>query len=498
MNSLPSSNQLPEWMKKNKDKKTCITTAEGINVTGATSSITVGEHGPIVLYDWNLLERLAHFNRERIPERVVHAKGSAAFGYFECTNDITQYTTSKVFEKIGKKTPVALRFSRVAGSLGAADTDRDPRGFAIKFYTEEGIWDLVGNNTPIFFIRDPIFFPSFIHSQKPNPVTNLREWNQFWDFISLRHESVHQVMFLFSDRGIPKSYRNMHGYGSHTFSFVDKDRKLIYCKFHIKTDQGIENLSPSEATRIAGEDPNYYGRDLYDSIENKNFPSWTFYIQLMTAEEAEIKDFDPFDITKVWPHKDNPLMKVGKLVLNRNPSNYFAEVEQLAFSPSNITPGIWISPDRLLQGRLFSYADTHRHRLGINFAQIPVNSPFKANNYQRDGLATIDNQGGAPNYYPNSFKGPMECPANYPAPLQVTGEVGHYDTGNTEDNYKQANVFYNKVLDDAAKDRLENNLVSTIKNVTCEKVKANVLQLFTLVDPTLGNNIKEKLRQASK
>ncbi|KAK9874991.1 hypothetical protein WA026_005806 [Henosepilachna vigintioctopunctata] len=494
MKSSPSANQLLEWHKKNKDKEACITTAEGIPVVGATSSITVGKHGPIVLYDWNLLEKLGHFARERIPERVAHAKGSAAFGYFEVTNDITKYTTSKVFEKIGKKTPVALRFSRVVGSLGAADTDLDPRGFAIKFYTDEGIWDIVGNNTPIFFIRDPALFPSFIRSQRPNPATNLRDWNQYWDFISLRHECAHQTLILFSDRGLPKSYRHMHGFGSHTFSFVDENKKLTYCKFHIKTNQGIKNLSPSKAKQIAGEDPNYYGRDLYDAIEKKDFPSWTFYVQLMKPEEAKFKNFDPFDITKVWPHKENPLIKVGKIVLNKNPSNYFAEVEQLAFSPSNITQGIWISPDRFLQGRLFAYPDAHRHRLGVNYTQLPVNSPFKASNYLRDGIATIENQGGAPNYYPNSFGGPVECPTNYPAPLQVSGEVGHYDTGKTEDNYTQARIFYNKVLDGPARSRLEDNLVSTIKYVTSEKVKMNLLQMFTLVDTDLGNNLKDKLR----
>ncbi|XP_044757581.1 catalase-like [Coccinella septempunctata] len=495
MKPLPSTTQLPRWKEKNKDQKKCITTAEGILVTHPTSSITVGQHGPIVLYDSNLNESLAQFNRERLPERVVHAKGSAAFGHFEVTNDITKYTTSKIFE-LGKKTPIAVRFSRVAGSLGSADTDMDPRGFAIKFYSEEGNWDLVGNNTPIFFIRDPILFPQLIHSQKPNPVTNLREWNQFWDFLSLRQESVHQLMFLFSDRGIPQSYRHMHGYGSHTFSFVDKDQKLTYCKFHYKTDQGIKNLSPAEAQRIAGEDPNYYGRDLYDAIENKNYPSWTLYVQLMTPEQAKTKSYDPFDITKVWPHSEQPLIKVGRLLLNKNPSNYFAEVEQLAFSPSNITPGIWISPDRLLQGRLISYPDAHRYRLGTNYAQLPINCPFKVSNYQRDGASNVINQGGAPNYYPNSFSGPIECPHNYPLPQQIEGKAGHYDTGTTEDDYKQANIFYNKILDAPARGRLEDNLVSTFKKVTNEKVKNNVLQMFSNVDQTFGNNLKEKLRKS--
>lgn len=453
-----------------------------------------------MLEDWNLLEQLAHFNRERVPERVAHAKGSGAFGYFEVTDDITELTTSKVFERVGKKTPVAVRFSRVIGSLGGADTDLDPRGFAVKFYTEEGIWDIVGNNTPVFFIRDPALFPDLIHSQKPNPVVNARDWNMYWDFLSLRPESVHQVLILFGDRGLPKSYRHMHGYGSHTFSLVDKNKKLTYVKFHFRTDQGIQNLSPALAQQIAGQEPNYYGKDLYNAIAEGRNPSWTLYIQKMSEEETKQCKFDPFDVTKVWSTSAFPLIRVGKMVLNRNPSNYFAEVEQIAFSPSNITPGIWTSPDRLLQGRLFAYADSHRHRLGINFAQLPVNSPFKAQNYERDGTATIANQGGAPNYYPNSFCGPKESQRardQYPLPYSVNGTIDYFDNQN-EDNYSQPRDFYNRVLDQAGRDRIEDHLVSTIKLVTDEKVKANVVSMFEKVDAVFGRNIRDKLRAAAR
>nr|XP_008509599.1 PREDICTED: catalase [Equus przewalskii] len=316
--------------------------------------MTAGPRGPLLVQDVVFTDEMAHFDRERIPERVVHAKGAGAFGYFEVTHDITRYSKAKVFDQIGKRTPIAVRFSTVAGESGSADTVRDPRGFAVKFYTEDGNWDLVGNNTPIFFIRDAMLFPSFIHSQKRNPQTHLKDPDMVWDFWSLRPESLHQVSFLFSDRGIPDGHRHMNGYGSHTFKLVNAKGEVVYCKFHYKTDQGIKNLSVEDAARLSQEDPDYGLRDLFNAIATGNYPSWTLYIQVMTFDQAETFPFNPFDLTKVWPHKDYPLIPVGKLVLNRNPVNYFAEVEQLAFDPNNMPPGIEPSPDKMLQVNLMN------------------------------------------------------------------------------------------------------------------------------------------------
>lgn len=452
--------------------------------------------GPVVLQDWDFIDEMAHFDRERIPERVVHAKGAGAFGYFEVTHDITKYSAAKVFDTIGKHTPIAVRFSQVAGNMGSADTVRDPRGFAVKFYTEDGIWDLVGNNTPLFFVRDPILFIHFIHTQKRNPVTNImRDWDMFWDFLSLRPESLHQVMFLFSDRGIPDGHRHMHGYGSHTFSLIDKHSNITYCKFHYRTDQGIKNIDPDVAANIAGQDPDYSLRDLYNAIESGNYPSWSFFIQVMSREEVATVNFNPFDITKVWPQCDFPLIPVGKLVLNRNPTNYFAEVEQIAFSPSNMVPGIGPSPDKFLHGRLFSYPDTHRYRLGVNYHQIPVNSPYKAKNFERDGKMTINNQGGAPNYHPNSFGGPETDPKVYKMwpKLEVTGVIDYYDTGD-EDNYSQPRVFYREVLKEDERTRLINNLVNSLKNCSEEIWNRAVVQ-FGKVDEEFGRRLARGIRQ---
>ena len=341
--------------------------------------------GPVLLEDVNLLDELTHFSRERIPERVEHAKGAGAFGFFEVTHDITNFTAAKLFDKIGKKTPIAMRFSQVAGERGSADTVRDPRGFAMKFHTEDGVWDLVGNNTPIFFIRDPILFPSFLHSQKRNPVTNLKDANMFWDFITLRPESTHQVLFLFSDRGIPDGYRFMHGYGSHTFKLINAKGEATYCKFHMRTAQGIKNLDVQRAAELSASDPDYSTRDLFNAIGRGDFPSWNMFIQIMEMEDAEMAHVNPFDVTKTWSQKQFPLIPVGKFTLDRNPENYFAEVEQLAFAPSHLVPGILPSPDKMLQGRLLSYEDAHRYRLGTNYQQIPVNCPYRVSvrNYQR-------------------------------------------------------------------------------------------------------------------
>ncbi|CAD1478067.1 unnamed protein product, partial [Heterotrigona itama] len=376
----PAAEQLTEYKKHSKGERPVLLTGNGTPIANKKASLTVGSHGPILLQDFVYLDEMSHFARERIPERVVHAKGAGAFGYFEVTHDITRYCKAKVFSSIGKRTPIAVRFSTVGGESGSADTARDPRGFAVKFYTEEGIWDLVGNNTPIFFVKDPLFFPSFIHTQKRNPVTHLKDADMFWDFLSLRTESMHQVMILFSDRGIPDGYRHMNGYGSHTFKLVNAHNEIVYCKFHYKTDQGIKNIFSDKAAEISSSDPDYSIRDLYNAIASNNYPTWTFYIQVMTASQAKNFRWNPFDITKVmivWPHDEYPLIPVGKLVLDRNPDNYFNDVEQIAFDPAHMVPGIEPSPDKLLQGRLFAYGDTHRHRLGPNHLQLPVNCPYK-------------------------------------------------------------------------------------------------------------------------
>ncbi|MBU1637220.1 catalase, partial [bacterium] len=348
-------------------KNSRLTTSQGMPVDNDLNSITAGEKGPGLIQDVHLLDKLAHFDRERIPERVVHAKGAGAFGYFEVTHDMSKYTRAAFLSKIGKKTELFARFSTVGGEKGSADAERDPRGFAVKFYTEEGNYDFVGNNTPVFFIRDAMKFPDFIHTQKRNPETNLKDADMFWDFLSLTPESVHQVTVLFSDRGTPKSYRHMNGYSGHTFMWYNKKGEYWWVKIHFKTDQKIATLTREEAGKLMSSDPDHATRDLFNSIKEGNPPSWTVYAQIMNPEEAKSYRFDPFDITKVWPHKDYPLQPFGKMVLDRNSKNYFADVEQAAFSPGNFVPGIAASPDKMLQGRLFSYHDTARHRLGANY-----------------------------------------------------------------------------------------------------------------------------------
>ncbi|PSN31153.1 Catalase [Blattella germanica] len=426
------SDQLLNYKKKH-DSVNRIETGWGVPVDNIVASLTAGYHGPVLLQDVVFMDMLAHFDRERIPERVVHAKGAGAFGYFEVTHDITKYTKAVVFSEIGKKTPIVVRFSFVTGELGSADTTRDPRGFSIKFYTEDGVWDLVGNNTPIFFIRDPMLFPLLIHSQKRNPVTHLKDANMYWDFISLRPETTHQTMITFSDRGIPDGYRYMHGFGSHTFKMVNHEYEAVYVKFHYKTDQGIRNLSSEKAANISGRDPDYAIRDLYNAIDKGDYPTWSFYIQVMTFEEAEHFRWNPFDLTKVWPQEDFPLIPVGKLVLNQNPSNYFAEVEQIGFSPSHMIPGIEPSPDKM-------------YRLGPNYLQLPVNRPFRSQmtNYQRDAAQTYThNQGGAPNYFPNSFGGPKNVLSAAISRFNVSGEVARYNSAD-EDNFSQPTLLWRK------------------------------------------------------
>lgn len=382
-----------------------LTTASGIPYFEHENSMTAGPRGPILLQDFILHEKMAHFNRERIPERVVHAKGSGAYGTFTVTHDITAFTKAKLFDTIGKQTRVFVRFSTVGGEKGSADSERDPRGFAVKFYTEEGNWDLVGNNTPIFFIKDPKKFSDFIHTQKRDPRTNTKSATMVWDFWSLNPESLHQVLILMSDRGTPISYRHMHGFGSHTFSFLNKDNERFYVKFHFITEQGIKNFTNEEAAEMRGKDPDQAQRDLIQSIDKGDFPRWKLKVQIMPEAEAKTYRWNPFDLTKVWPHADYPLIDVGVMELNENPDNYFAHVEQAAFAPAHVVDGIGYSPDKMLQGRLLSYPDAHRHRLGVNYEQIPVNRcPFAVNNYHRDGAMRVDGNGGShPNYFPNSF-----------------------------------------------------------------------------------------------
>ncbi|XP_057330564.1 catalase-like [Microplitis mediator] len=495
----PASEQLNKYKETVKDKPPVLLTGSGAPIANKTASLTAGPRGPLLLQDFVYLDEISHFDRERIPERVVHAKGAGAFGYFEVTHNIKQYSRAKLFSKIGKKTPIAVRFSAVGGESGSADTVRDPRGFAVKFYTEEGIWDLVGNNTPIFFIKDPLLFASFIHSQKRNPVTHLKDMDMFWDFLSLRPESTHQVMILFSDRGIPDGFRYMHGFGSNTFKLVNNENEFVYCKFHYKTDQGIKNLDDKKAAEIRSCDPDYAIRDLYNAIATEKFPSWTFYIQVMSEQQADKFRWNPFDVTKVWPHKEFPLIPVGKIVLNKNPTNYFADVEQLAFDPARLVPGIEPSPDKLLQGRLVSYGDTHRHRLGPNHLQIPVNCPYKvisAINYQRDGAMTIYDQNGAPNYYPNSFKGPEVRPAVKSPPFGIFGDADRYEPIN-EDNFGQATTFWRKVLDTDAKTRLVNNLVASLSKASTFIVERAVKN-FSQVDVELGQRLQEGLGKTGK
>jgi catalase len=476
------------------DEKRRLTTNFGVPVNDDQNTMTAGERGPALIQDVHLTEKLAHFDRERIPERVVHAKGSGAGGYFEVTHDVTRYTRAKFLSEVGRRTEVFVRFSTVGGEKGSADSERDPRGFAVKFYTEEGNYDFVGNNTPVFFIRDPLKFPDFIHTQKRHPSRNTKDPDMFWDFLSLTPESIHQVTILFSDRGTPRSYRHMNGYSGHTFMWYNAQGEYCWVKIHFKTDQGIRNLTREEALRLAGEDPDHATRDLYESIERGDYPSWTVYAQIMTAEEVENYRFDSFDITKVWKHGDAPLVPFGRMVLNRNPQNYFAEVEQAAFSPANFVPGIGPSPDKLLQGRLFSYHDTHRHRLGPNYHLIPVNSPKAAKStYQRDGAMLTDpNEGGGPNYWPNSFGGPEPAPEFAGPPIDVSGLAARHSYKLSDDDFVQPGDLYRKVMTDEDRDHLIANIVAHLQRAQ-RRIQLRQVALFWKADTDYGRRVAEGL-----
>ena len=478
------------------NQKKPLTTSSGAPVGDNQNSMTAGSRGPTLIQDVHLLEKLAHFNRERVPERVVHAKGAGAHGYFEVTNDLSKYTKAKVFNGVGKQTPLFIRFSTVAGELGSADTVRDPRGFAVKFYTDEGNYDIVGNNTPIFFIRDAIKFPDFIHTQKRDPKTHLKNPTAIWDFWSLSPESLHQVTYLMGDRGIPATLRHMNGYGSHTFKWVNAAGEAVWVKYHFKAEQGVKNMSNEVAAKLAGENPDYHTEDLFNAIEKGDFPAWKLYVQIMPLEDADTYRFDPFDVTKVWSHKDYPIVEAGRMVLNRNPENYFAEVEQAAFSPGNMVPGVEASPDKMLQGRIFAYADAHRYRVGPNHNLLPINRPkVEANNYQRDGAMRFDGNGGGSVYYePNSFGGPKEVPDARQTPFPVAGSASSvaYDHN---DHYTQAGDLY-RLMEKDERTRLIENIVGAMKPVERDDIKLRAIQNFYKADPEFGERIAKGLNLA--
>jgi len=432
------------------DTPTPFTTAAGAPVADNTNILTVGPRGPALLQDVWLIEKLAHFDREVIPERRMHAKGWGAYGTFSVTHDISRYTRAAIFSEIGKTTEMFVRFSTVAGERGAADAERDIRGFAMKFYTEEGNWDLVGNNTPVFFFRDPLRFPDLNHAIKRDPRTGLRSADNNWDFWSLLPEALHQVTIVMSERGIPKSFRHMHGFGSHTFSMINAANERVWVKFHFRSQQGIENLTDADAAALVANDRESHGRDLFFAIERGEFPRWTMYIQVMTEEQALHHRHNPFDLTKVWPKGDYPLIEVGVMELNRNQENFFAEVEQSAFSPAHIVPGIGFSPDKMLQARLFSYGDAHRHRVGVNAHQIPVNAPRCPHmSYHRDGAMRADgNLGATLTYHPNSQGLWANQPDFSEPPLKVAGDADHWDHRLDDDHWEQpGNLFRNMNTD---------------------------------------------------
>lgn len=472
-------------------QKTMTTTA-GNPISDNQNSLTAGQRGPVLMQDYQLIEKLAHQNRERIPERVVHAKGSGAFGVLEITEDISKYTKAKVLQK-GEKTKMLLRFSTVAGERGAADAERDVRGYALKFYTREGNWDLVGNNTPVFFIRDAYKFPDFIHTQKRHPHSNLRSNTAAWDFWSLSPESLHQVTILMSDRGIPKSYRHVNGYGSHTYSLINASGDRFWVKFHFKTLQGIQTLTNSEAEAIVAKDRESNQRDLFENIQAGNFPKWSFEIQIMTNEQANECSFNPFDLTKVWPHKDYPMIKVGIMTLNENPKNYFNEIEQASFSPSNIVSGISFSPDKMLQARIFSYPDAHRYRVGTHYEMLPVNRPIvEVNTYHADGSMNFEIKEPTDAYYePNSFGGAVEN-ASFAEPAFETGDMAdRYNHRIENDDFSQPRALF-ELMSDYQKEQLFSNIAESMNGVP-KNIIDRQLALFEQVHTDYAFGVKKAL-----
>jgi catalase len=473
------------------------TNDSGIPVSSDEHSLTVGPDGPILLQDHYLIQKMAQFNRERVPERVVHAKGGGAYGFFEVTEDVTQFTKAAFLSEVGKRTPVFLRFSTVAGELGSADTVRDPRGFAIKLYTEQGNYDIVGNNTPVFFVRDPSKFQDFIHSQKRMPDTNRRSNDAQWDFWTLSPESAHQVTILMSDRGTPRSWRHMNGYSSHTFLWVNEGGEKFWVKYHFKTVQGIENFTDAEAKAMTAEEPDFHLRDLFEAIEKKDAPEWRLEMQIMPLEEAADYRFNPFDLTKVWPHGDYPPITIGRLVLDQNPENYFAEVEQAAFEPANLVPGIGPSPDKMLLGRLFSYPDTHRYRIGTNYQQLPVNAPKSpVHSYNKDGSMRYRHNGTQPVYAPNSHGGPVADPTlGEAAWFQEGGEImrSAYTLRRDDDDFGQAGTLVRQVMSDTDRDHLVSNIVGHLSDGVADDTRDRALKYWSDVDADLGARVRAGL-----
>lgn len=490
----PLSSMLKE---KEKGMKKKLTTAGGCPVTDNQNVMTAGPRGPQLLQDVWFLEKLAHFDREVIPERRMHAKGSGAYGTFTVTHDITKYTRAKIFSEVGKQTEMFARFSTVAGERGAADAERDIRGFALKFYTEEGNWDMVGNNTPVFFLRDPLKFPDLNHAVKRDPHTNRRSAQNNWDFWTSLPEALHQITIVMSERGIPASYRHMNGYGSHAYSMINADNERVWVKFHFKTDQGIKNLTDAEAETIVGKDRESHQADLYGAIENEDYPTWTLKIQVMTEEQAAKSPFNPFDLTKVWPNADYPPIEVGKLELNRTPDNYFADVEQSAFNPANIVPGIGVSPDKMLQARLFSYGDAQRYRLGVNHNQIPVNAPrCPVHSYHRDGAMRVDgNFGRTIGYEPNSKGEWQEQPDFSEPPLELHGAADRWDHREDEDYYSQPGVLF-RMMNDEQKQALFNNTAASL-GAASEDIQKRHIDNCSKADPAYGDGIKKALELQS-
>ncbi|WP_285640316.1 catalase [Pseudomonas sp. NBRC 100443] len=472
-----------------------LTTAAGAPVVDNNNSQTAGPRGPVLLQDVWLLEKLAHFDREVIPERRMHAKGSGAYGTFTVTHDISRYTKARLFSEIGKSTEVFVRFSTVAGERGAADAERDIRGFAIKFYTEQGNWDLVGNNTPVFFLRDPLKFPDLNHAVKRDPRTHLRSAENNWDFWTLLPEALHQVTIVMSDRGLPRSYRHMHGFGSHTFSFISPQNERSWVKFTWKTQQGIENLTDQQAEALVGRDRESAQRDLYGSIEEGRFPRWTLYVQIMPEAGAATCPINPFDLTKVWPHGDYPLIEVGVLELNRNPANYFAEVEQAAFSPANVVPGIGFSPDKMLQARLFSYGDAQRYRLGVNHHQIPVNAPkCPFHSYHRDGqMRTDGNAGSTLGYEPNSYGQWQEQPDFSEPPLALQGSAGHWDHREDQDYFSQPGALF-RLMTFEQQQALFDNTARSIQGASAQ-TKQRHIDNCSKADPAYGAGVASAIER---
>jgi catalase len=466
------------------------TTETGAPAASDAFALSVGADGPLLLHDHHFIGQMAHFNRERVPERNVHAKGGGAFGFFEVTEDVSQLTKAAVFQP-GVKTETLLRFSTVAGEQGSADTVRDPRGFALKFYTTQGNYDLVGNNTPVFFIRDPMKFPHFIRSQKRLPDKGVRDNNMQWDFWTLNPESAHQVTWLFGDRGTPRTWRNLNGFGSHTYLWVNAAGERHWVKYHFKTDQGVDCFTAEEAATMASDDPDHHRRDLFDAIARSEYPSWTLYVQAMPYDDARTYRFNPFDLTKVWPHGDYPLHKVGRLVLNRNPENFFAQIEQAAFEPSALVPGIGVSPDKMLLGRMFAYADTHRYRIGPNYLQLPVNQPkVPVNTYAFDGAMRYHHTGAQPVYAPNSYGGPAPD-GDEDLGWHADGEMvrAAYTLRAEDDDFGQPGTLVRQVMDDAQRGRLVSNVVGHLLTGVSAPVLERAVAYWRSIDKAIGDRI---------